>query len=346
MQAKILISLLYLSSGSVSSMAGTPTTPDNLSLLTYSTSTAELFWDRSIDSDRIRGYELVTSDGSQWLGDVTSHLDTNLPSNGNRVYQVIAVDAFGNRSVPSVPISLNGVVSESGNESIDSCVSTSSGGSTSCTASSSSQSGTLNQSEIVDVDVVNPPTVQADVQPISGLAIENLRAEIYSETALELFWKKPTGASAGDNFQIHREGQLLDTINGASFFDSNLRSGTSYRYEISHLSNGAVVNSQTIDVRTRGTANSSSSSSSQSDGRHTSNVYGETYSRSAVEIFWDTTADARSFDIYRNGEYIGSFNITSYYDDNLQADTNYRYEIYAGGDENFLLGSVLLRTSR
>ena len=86
MQAKILMLLLTAPVAAFPAIGGTPSTPNNLSLLQYSQNTVELFWDRSTDPDGIRGYELITSDGSQWLGDVTSHLDTNLPTQGHRVY--------------------------------------------------------------------------------------------------------------------------------------------------------------------------------------------------------------------------------------------------------------------
>ncbi len=355
MQAKTLLVFLAAPGFALPVMAGPPSTPANLSLLQYSQSTAELFWERSTDTDRIKGYELLTSDGSQWLGDVTSHLDTRLPTDGDRIYQVVAVDSFGNRSTPSLPVALlSNEVSET-NTSIDSCVSSSTGGSSSCTASSSSQSGVGVQP---DVEVTPNINDQQDITPTQGDIIQNqaiaegnppignLRAEVYSETALELFWDRPSSSPYADEYQIHRTGRHVNTTNGTSYFDSGLNGGTLYQYEIILIKDGVSRATRNIDVRTRGTSDNSTSSSSQSDGRNTSNVYGETYSSSAVELFWNTTANVEKFDIYRNGEYLGSFNVMSYYDDLLQADTNYRYEVYAHGAENFLLGNVQLRTSR
>jgi len=342
MQAKILTLLLTARAAAFPAISGTPSTPKNLSLIQYSQSTAELFWDRSIDPDGIRGYELITSDGSQWLGNVTSHLDTNLPTQGDRLYQIISVDSFGNRSDPSIPVTIEMPVSGTSNESSESCTSISNGGTASCSTSSSSQSGNVPSS--TDDPINSPQTAPANTSE-TGTQINGLRAEVYSETALELFWNRVNGTDNAVEYQISREGQLLDIANGTSYFDSGLQGGTLYQYQIVPLINGSSSSPQTIEVRTRGTAQSSSSSSSQSDGRHTSNVYGETYSRSTVEIFWDTTANINQFDIYRNGEYLGNFSTNSLFDDNLTADTNYRYEVYASGAENFLLGDVQLRTS-
>ena len=342
MQAKILIVLLSAPVAALPAIGGTPSTPANLSLIKYSFSTAELFWDRSTDPDNIRGYELVTSDGSQWLGDVTSHLDTNLPAQGNRVYQIISVDTLGNRSAPSEPITLEIEEPSNRNESNESCTSISNGGRASCTAVSISQSGTLP----VDADEpVETPQIAEPYADEASIQVSGLRAEVYSETALELFWDRVTRPASADEYQIHREGQLVDTTTGTSYFDSGLVGGTLYQYQVVPILNGTSNTSRTIEVRTRGTAQSSSSSSSQSDGRYTSNVYGETYSQSAVELFWDTTANVSKFDIYRNGEYLGNFAAMSLYDENLAADTNYRYEVYASGAENFLLGNVQLKTS-
>ena len=192
--------------------------------------------------------------------------------------------------------------------------------------------------------MVTPQIAEPDSHE-DGTHISGLRAEVYSETALELFWERASRPASANEYQIRRDGQLVDTTSGTSYFDSRLQGGTLYQYQVVPILNGASDASSSIEVRTRGTAQSSSSSSSQSDGRYTSNVYGETYSQSAVELFWDTTANVSKFDIYRNGEYLGNFAAMSLYDENLAADTNYRYEVYASGADNFLLGNVQLRTS-
>ena len=51
-----------------------------------------------------------------------------------------------------------------------------------------------------------------------------LRAEVYPQTAAELFWDRPD--AFGLRYEIRRDDMTLSTIGGVSFFDDTLAAGT------------------------------------------------------------------------------------------------------------------------
>lgn len=145
MHSSSLAALLFVMTTTGTLIASKPSKPNRITLIEHSPSTAELFWEHSFDADGIRGYELLNNGNSLWLGDVTSYLDSNLPTDHNRVYQIIAVDNYGNRSVPSNALSLSRHTEGTTNSSQSSCSNTSKTGSISCTSTSSSQAGDVPQ---------------------------------------------------------------------------------------------------------------------------------------------------------------------------------------------------------
>lgn len=60
----------------------------------------------------------------------------------------------------------------------------------------------------------------------------NLTATVYSRSALELFWERSTGDETVVMYEVFRDGQLVASVEGNSYFDDTLTSGTTYRYEV------------------------------------------------------------------------------------------------------------------
>lgn len=64
-----------------------------------------------------------------------------------------------------------------------------------------------------------------------------------------------------------------------------------------------------------------------------SGLNGIAYSASSIEIFWDRATSSNStvtaYEIYRNGHLINTLDALSYFDDSLEADTSYEYEVKA-----------------
>ena len=61
-------------------------------------------------------------------------------------------------------------------------------------------------------------------------APRDLRAEVYSRTAAELFWTRP--ATPGLRYEVRRDGAVLVTTSGVSHFDDGLAAGRTYTYEV------------------------------------------------------------------------------------------------------------------
>ncbi len=85
------------------------------------------------------------------------------------------------------------------------------------------------------------------VTPISGLT-----GTAYSTSALELFWQAASSADSYiTGYEVRRNGTLVSTLDGTSYFDQNLQAGVEYTYEINAMdANGNVSSSATIAVRT------------------------------------------------------------------------------------------------
>lgn len=159
--------------------------PSGLRVDVYSSRSAELFWDRPAESGLVydvsgNGALLETTNG-------VSYFAPNLSPGAEHNFQVVAVDAAGNRSMPST-------------------VSFSTSGSSA------------------------PAPVE--VSPNGGLVAvpTGLRASLYSSRSVELFWDRPT--TPGMSYEIIRDGAPLSTIDGVSFYDQSLASGSSYIFQV------------------------------------------------------------------------------------------------------------------
>ena len=159
-------------------------------------------------------------------------------------------------------------------------------------------------------------------------ASAELYAEVYSRTALELFWAR---RSAGSSFEVRRDGALLTVRDGPSYFDDGLQPGTEYQYTITEIgSSGDVQAEASISVTTRGDGGDSSADSVELP------LYGEVYSQSAAELFWNTDAiggGSYQFDVYQEGVLIGQTDGRSFFIDGLSSGTTYIYKVL-GMNEN------------
>ena len=88
---------------------------------------------------------------------------------------------------------------------------------------------------------------ESGVTPVSGL-----NGQAYSRSALEIFWQAATSAdSFVTGYEVRRDGSLVDTRDGTSFFDDNLQADTEYTYEIKALDAAGNVGGPTsVSVRT------------------------------------------------------------------------------------------------
>lgn len=87
---------------------------------------------------------------------------------------------------------------------------------------------------------------------ISGFTVSNLRSTLYSQTAAELFWDREEFSGSSLFYEIYRDGNLLSTTTGNSYFDDSLSAGNRYRYEVFIAKSGNRSDSAVAFVQTEG----------------------------------------------------------------------------------------------
>lgn len=187
-----------------------PTTPTGFRADVYSSSSLELFWDRPSDdtftyvyTDR-NGTFLASASTSYFvyqdgvlldLVDGTSfYINTNINSGNTYSFELEMrrVDVFGNVSL----------------------------------------------SDSVTVDVTIPGSGGDESTPPSGGSTDspskpaNLSLSVYSRSAAELFWDRAPSSERISGTDVYRDGVLLGSTQGNSFYDDTRASRTGYTYTV------------------------------------------------------------------------------------------------------------------
>ena len=209
--------------------------------------------------------------------------------------------------------------------------------------------------------VVEPPPAAPDPAPITIVAepvdaidaIANsdvapavaLRADVYSSSAAEVFWSP--GSDDVASFNVHLNGEFLDSTDGTSYFMAGLQPDNKYNVEVYAVSADSSVSAATsIEFQTRAefadSGNPASSDDASGSGatgpgpQAPANLSLTVYSATAAELFWDRAAVSDGVvgaDIYRDGLFIGVSEGTSLYDDTRGAGEQYTYEVFAKGSD-------------
>ncbi|MGQ7847401.1 hypothetical protein ACUNV4_23125 [Granulosicoccus sp. 3-233] len=167
---------------------------------------------------------------------------------------------------------------------------------------------------IGDSGPVNP-----SVNPPAGL-----RGEVYSSTALELFWDRVSGSDV--QYEISRNGVVLGLSDGNSLFQSDLQSATEYLFSVRTVIGEQRSTPATISLQTRGSSNNAVSVP-------TPLFTGSSrYSSTAVEIFWQrppASSPALTYELQRNGVSVKTLDGVSYFDDMASSNTVWTYTVVA-----------------
>lgn len=158
----------------------------------------------------------------------------------------------------------------------------------------------------------------------------NLRASVYSRQAAELFWERAP-ATLGLRYEIRRDGQVVRTTDGVSYFTGDLEGGRDYAFEVIAIDREGVRSSPAqLTVRTTGDGPSipppTESPSAPEDVRI------EIYSGTAAELFWTRPPAADrvvSTEIRRDGQLLTTKPGNSFFDDGRVRGQAYRYELTA-----------------
>jgi len=183
----------------------------------------------------------------------------------------------------------------------------------------------------------------------------SLRAEVYSSTALELFWRQDFNFPQAF-YEIRRDGVLIDISNGISFFEEGLTPNTTYEYSVTQR--GTDAPAATITSTTTGgnnvADNSSNNDTDSTDGTNDNgnpvlqNARLVVYSDTAAELLWDrppVEAGIARIEVIRDTESLGRIDATSFFDGDREPGVSYNYALIARDSGGSELGRVNLSDS-
>ncbi len=179
--------------------------------------------------------------------------------------------------------------------------------------------------------LLDQPEQRAGAQPTG------LRAEVFSATALELYWDR---APRDLVYTVSRDGQVIGETRGTSFWSPNLLANTNYEFEVS---TGEAPSAILVVSTSPGNASQPGQAATPpvTPSTPATNTGGpaaaqapriEFYSPTVAELFWQHTADVNDLDEYLislNGQAVGSTNGTSLFLPDLAQGREHLFEIVA-----------------
>ncbi len=164
-----------------------------------------------------------------------------------------------------------------------------------------------------------PPTVPAD-----------LRVDVYSGTAAELFWSRssdPDGLVRG--YEITKGGALVTTLDGLSYFTDSLVRGQASTFTVTAID---FDGERSAPVAVSVVGGDRSGAVGAGGGRPTppANLRADVYSSSAIELFWDRNPAQRlSYEVLIDGQSVTTTDGTSYFTDGLRGGQRYEIDVVA-----------------
>ncbi len=152
------------------------------------------------------------------------------------------------------------------------------------------------------------------------VAALNLRHDVYSSSAAELFWNR-FESNGPVRYEVTRNGEPLGRFDALSFFDDDLTSGVTYNYTVSVVD---VRGDQLVTENTTLVAGAGSGSGES----FPTGIRADVYSSTAAELFWDRPADiGLSYEVERDDVVIGLIDGVSFFDNSLSPGVSYQYRV-------------------
>jgi chitodextrinase len=148
----------------------------------------------------------------------------------------------------------------------------------------------------------------------TGLAISGTTA-----SSVSLTWSPNSGVTG---YNVYRNNNKVGSNSSNSYTDSGLHASTTYIYTVTAVNaSGESAQSSPASATTR-----------DAGGGVPAAPTGLTVSRTnttSVSLTWSASSDATGYNVYRNGNQVGSSGSTSYSDSGLSAGTTYIYAVTA-----------------
>ncbi|MER6466580.1 endo alpha-1,4 polygalactosaminidase [Streptomyces sp. NPDC001228] len=173
-------------------------------------------------------------------------------------------------------------------------------------------------------------TPPADTQAPS--APTGLKATTSTSSSISLSWSASTDNVGVSGYDVYRNGQKVGSATGTTYTDSGLTASTTYQYSVKakDAAGNTSAASNTISQATQ-----SGSTTPPADTQAPSAPTGlkaTTSTSSSISLSWTASTDnvgVSGYDVYRNGQKVGSATGTTYTDSGLTASTTYQYSVKA-----------------
>ncbi|QFQ28976.1 lytic polysaccharide monooxygenase [Bacillus thuringiensis] len=200
---------------------------------------------------------------------------------------------------------------------------------------------------VIDVNLVNDenPDLESPTQPTG------LHAKKVTSSSIELNWNSSTDNVGVKEYQVLRNGKVIETVAGTSITDKELTANTDYTYTVKaiDLAGNMSEESQPLIVRTTEDV-PDTEAPTQPTTLHSMEV-----TSSSVDLMWSASNDNMEVDhyaIYREtsaGEMkvVGTSKTNSFMDKNLQSNTTYKYAVTAvdtSGNESIKSNTLTITT--
>ncbi|HDR8117909.1 TPA: lytic polysaccharide monooxygenase [Bacillus cereus] len=181
---------------------------------------------------------------------------------------------------------------------------------------------------VIDVNLVNneTPDTVAPSQPTE------LNASKVSANSVEITWKASTDNIGVKEYQVLRNGEVINTVPGTTFIDKKLKADTEYTYTIKALDSAGNISKESEKLKVKTThAIPDIEAPAQPKGLHSMGTTATT-----VDLMWSPSEDNVGVDhyiVYRESagvmNKIGTAANTSFMDKDLKANTSYKYVVTA-----------------
>jgi len=352
---------------SVSASAAAPSTPGSLRYDNYSRTSGEVFWNRATDDGLVVAYEIKVNNTLIGQRDALSYYLNPMVEGQAYTVAVTSIDNQGNRSTPAfvsfvaggeavtpvsvaAPSGLKVSVYSSHTAEVmwdrastfglryevyrnDTLVTTTTGISyydKDLTAGTPYTYRVIaidrqgNRSNAVTINATTPGGSTTQTPSVLA-APAGLKASVYSSRSLEIMWDRST--TFGLSYEVRRNGSVLSTTTGISYYDKNLTPGTAYTYQVIAIDRqGNRSTAATVSATTSGGSTTPTPSALAAPAGLKGNVYSST----TAEIMWNRSSTfGLSYEVSRNGSVVTTTTGISYYDKQLSPGSSYTYRVVA-----------------
>lgn len=190
------------------------------------------------------------------------------------------------------------------------------------------------------------PDTEVPTQP------QALYATKVTVNSIELSWNSSTDNVGVKEYQILRDGKVINTVPAPTFTDKNLTANTEYIYTVKALDTAGNVSKESKNVVVKTTNETPDTEApTQPKGLHNMGV-----TSSSIDLMWSPSDDNIAVDhyaVYRetlDGKMVvvGTTQSTSFTDKNLQPNTTYKYTVTAvdkAGNES-VKSNILTATTK